>query len=583
MKFYIIFLALFVTNIHFASVEASKNCLPSEACWPTAEEWEALKQQVHGNLVLVKSFLEPCQSDATSAECKAALKDAENPFFLETRPDATQSTGYLNAWTSSPSQYAIAAERSEDIVAGVNFARKHNLRLVIKGTGHDYLGRSNAPNSLLIWTHKMRDIKSHNAFVGHGCGSTTMGVPAVSVGAGTRWLEAYDHVVNKQGRYIQGGGCTSVGAAGGFPQGGGFGSFSKKFGTGAANILEAEIVTADGKVLIANACQNQDLFWAVRGGGGGTFGVVTKLTYKTHDLPKTFGIVEGKITASSDQAFKALLEHFIHFYGENLSNEHWGEQVHVGGDNTLTLALLFQGLNKKEVEVLWQPLKEWLSQKADLFKMEYRVTVLPARKLWNYAYIKENLKKNGSNTIYKVKEKSPYWWWEGDAGQVSEYWYAYLSRWIPKKLVGADMAHGFANVLFNASRDWKVELHINKAQADASPEAVRLGKETSINPEVYNATMLVILGAGENGVFPGIKNHEPNMMKANKNAKRAESAIQIIRDATPGAGTYGNEADYFEPEWQNSFWGVNYPKLLSIKQKYDPDNVFTCHHCVGSE
>jgi hypothetical protein len=585
MKLFITFLALLIANINCVMSTPPKRCLSSEACWPKAKEWETLNMQVHGNLVHVQSFLEPCKNDAKSLQCKATLIHARNPFFLETRPGATQSTGYLNAWISTPSQYAIAAKSSDDIVAGVNFARKHNLRLVIKGTGHDYLGRSNAPDSLLIWTHKMRDIKIHDSFVGQGCAASTIGVPAVTVGAGTRWLEVYDEVVNKHGRYVQGGGCTSVGAAGGFSQGGGFGSFSKKYGSGAANILEAEIVTADGKVLIANACQNKDLFWALRGGGGGTFGVVTKITYRTHDLPKTFGILEGQITASSDQAFKRLLEQFIHFYRENLNNEHWGEQVHVGGDNTLSLALVFQGLNQEEVELLWQPLKDWLAKKPDLFKIEFKITVIPAQKLWNYSYIQKSLEQNDPNTIYKVKkeDQSSYWWWDGDGEQVSKYWYSYLSRWIPVRLIQADAARELAHILFNASRNWRVELHINKGQAGASSEALRLSKETSINPVIYNAPMLVILGAGESFSFPGVKNHEPDLIKGAKDAKRVEAAMQLIRDATPETGTYVNEADYFEPNWQNSFWGINYPRLLRIKQKYDPDNLFICHHCVGSE
>src|SRR5664279_1617302 len=91
------------------------------------------------------------------------------------------------------------------------------------------------------------------------------------------WLHAYDMVTTKGGRYVQGGGCTTVGVAG-LIQGGGFGSFSKHYGLAAAALLEAEVVTADGYVRIANACNNPDLFWALKGGGGGSFGVVTKLT-----------------------------------------------------------------------------------------------------------------------------------------------------------------------------------------------------------------------------------------------------------------------------------------------------------------
>ncbi len=59
--------------------------------------------------------------------------------------------------------------------------------------------------------------------------------------------------------------------------------------------------------------------------------------------------------------------------------------------------------------------------------------------------------------------------------------------------------------------------------------------------------------------------------------------MKIIRDATPGAGSYVNETDYFQENWQREFWDENYPRLLAIKQKYEPAGLFSCHHCVGSE
>src|SRR5262249_57744856 len=105
------------------------------------------------------------------------------------------------------SAYAVAAESPADVAVAVNFARDHGLRLVVKGTGHDYLGRSNAAGSLLVWTHAMRKIESHDAFVPMGC--TRAGIPAVSLGAGTRWIEAYQEVTGKHGRYVQAGGCTT--------------------------------------------------------------------------------------------------------------------------------------------------------------------------------------------------------------------------------------------------------------------------------------------------------------------------------------------------------------------------------------
>lgn len=232
-------------------------CTPSQSCWPSAAEWQQLRDSVGGRLVQPKAIMAPCIADAKSEACVAAAKVASNPFALEDDPAGTQSTGWLDAWTAAPSTYAVAAQSAADVAAAVAFARTHRIRLVVKRTGHDYLGRSNAPDSLLVWTHAMRDIALHDAFVARGCSGA--GAPAVSVGAGTRWLEAYKEVTVKAKRYVQGGGCTSVGAAGGFTQGGGFGSWSKKYGTAAGNMLEAEVVTANGEVVIANACQNQDL------------------------------------------------------------------------------------------------------------------------------------------------------------------------------------------------------------------------------------------------------------------------------------------------------------------------------------
>jgi hypothetical protein len=71
--------------------------------------------------------------------------------------------------------------------------------------------------------------------------------------------------------------------------------------------LQAEIVTADGGVLVVNACNHPDLFWAVKGGGGGAFGVLTKLTLRTRELPTTFGAAFGTIRARSDTAFRELI------------------------------------------------------------------------------------------------------------------------------------------------------------------------------------------------------------------------------------------------------------------------------------
>ena len=80
------------------------------------------------------------------------LQNIRNPFYIGDQAGGTQVSGWLDAWTPAPSVYAVKARQAADVAAAVNFARTHNLRLVVKGGGHSYLGTSNAPDSLLIWT-----------------------------------------------------------------------------------------------------------------------------------------------------------------------------------------------------------------------------------------------------------------------------------------------------------------------------------------------------------------------------------------------------------------------------------------------
>ncbi len=228
---------------------------PGDAGWPAAQDWEQLKIAVGGHLEKPADLFSACR--AGGADCAAATKEIGNPYFIGDQAGGTQVSGWLNAWVPQPSAYAVAAHSAADVAAAVNFARKHKLRLVVKGGGHSYQGTSNAPDSLLIWTRPMHAITLHDAFVPHGSGDAP--VPAVTIEAGAMWVDAYDAVTTKAHRYVQGGGCMTVGVAG-LIQSGGFGSFSKRYGTAASNLLQAEVVTADGTLRIVNAHQGADLF-----------------------------------------------------------------------------------------------------------------------------------------------------------------------------------------------------------------------------------------------------------------------------------------------------------------------------------
>src|SRR5688500_7309274 len=363
---------------------------PSDSLWPSAASWEKLKAKVGGNLLQPQPLLAACQTNANSSACTEVLKNIQNPIYIGDQPAGTEVSGWLDAWTPAPSAYAVAARNVADVAAAVNFARENNLRLVVKGAGHSYLGTSNAPDSLLVWTRAMNKVRLHDAFVGQGCEGRTSPVPAVTAEAGAMWIDLYHAVTTEAGRYVQGGGCTTVGVAG-LVQSGGFGSFSKGFGTAAAGLLEAEVVTADGKVRIANACTNPDLFWALKGGGGGSFGVITRLTLRTHELPETFGGLFGKIRASSDDAYRALIARFIVFDRDSLLNPHWGEQARFDDDDTLSLSMLQAGLCQAETEAAWSTFLEWVNGRPAEYswKEPVRMIAFPARAMWDRAFFQQ--------------------------------------------------------------------------------------------------------------------------------------------------------------------------------------------------
>ncbi len=554
---------------------------PSDAAWPSPARWEELNSQVGGRLIKVTSPLSACQSHGAS--CDELFRNLKNPYFIGDDPALTQTLGYLDAWTSAPSVYAVAARTTADVAAAVNFAREHRLRLVVKGGGHSYQGTSNAPDSLLVWTRAMRDIVLHDAFVAQGCAAQQAPQHAVTIGSGAMWGAAYDAVTTRGGRYVQGGGCLSVGVAG-LIQSGGFGSFSKNYGLASAALLEAEIVTADGTVRIANACTNADLFWAIKGGGGGSFGVVTKLTLKTRELPQYLGVVIGRIRASSDAAFRDLIDRTVRFYATSLLNRHWGEQiVFERQSNAIRINMLFQGLDKQQAEDIWKPYLDALSSRQE-FSIEspFTIAAFPARHGWDAMFFESN----APGTM--IKDDRPNMpltnvFWAGDRGQVGWFMHAFKSAWLPASLLREDQRQRLIDALFEGSRHWQFSLHFNKGLAGAPAEEVEAARNTAMNPDVLDAFALAIIGGEGPPAFPGISGHEPDLAAARPRAAAIGRAMDALRKVAPDAGSYVSESDFFERDWQRSFWGTNYPRLADVKKTYDPDGLFIVHHGVGSE
>lgn len=580
---------------------------PTEPGWPLEPAWNRLRQTVDGKLMAVGFPLTVLEEDPGGDAAKSLEKNIRNPYFVGDHPGLTETLGWVDAWVSRPSVYAVAAESPEHIAAAVDFARDNDIRLVVKGGGHSYQGTSNAPDSLLVWTRHMHDIELDDKFVPQGCDGQMQPQPAVTMGAGTVWMQAYRAVTTEGGRYVQGGGCTTVGVAG-LVQSGGFGSFSKHYGTAASSLLEAEIVTADGHIRIANACTNPDLFWALKGGGGGTFGVVSKLTLRTHALPDYFGTANFTINASSDASYRRLIESFVDFYADHLFNDHWGEQVHVRPDNRLAIRMMSWGLAASQMKAIWKPFLDWVEHTSGV-SVEGRVVLgsLPARHMWDpdwlgahwpelafppegsrlTAWFDTALAHVMHEPVYQPDDRPGAppgnFWWDGDGGQVCWFIWGYESCWLPASLLSSDHRRGLAAALFAASRDASVELHCNKGIAGAPAEAIAATKDTATNPVVADAFALAIVANGQGPAYPGIAGHEPSVAEGRKAAQRIRVCMNKLRRIAGNTGSYLAESNYFEKDWQQSYWGDNYARLAAIKQKYDPDGLFYVHNGVGSE
>ncbi|MEX0409263.1 FAD-binding oxidoreductase [Aquibium sp. LZ166] len=555
---------------------------PGNTHWPSVESWQSLNRRVGDRLNEVESPLDAFVGQPPSSSCEELFDKLGNPYLLGDDPALTQTLGWVGGWTSRPSVFAVAAEKTDDVVAAVNFAREHNLRLVVKGGGHSYQGTSSAPDSLLIWTRRMNAITVHDAFVAAGCDGVQAPQPAVSVEAGAIWAHVYDAVTTKAGRYVQGGGCLTVGVAG-LVQSGGFGNFSKGYGTACASLLEAEIVTADGAVRIANACTNSDLFWAIKGGGGGSFGVVTRLTLRTHDLPEFVGGVFAEVTCRSDEAFRRLIERFMQFYADALFNPHWGEQVAFRPNNTLSIAMVFQGLEQQRAESVWRSFFDWLASESERygFAVEPVIVALPARHFWDPNF----LKGVGGLVLSDDRPGAPEGniFWAGNRQEAGQVFHAYQSTWLPSSLLEYAGRTRLVDALFAASRHWSTSLHFNKGLAGAPEEAIAAAKDTAMNPAATDAFALAICGAEEPPAYPGIAGHEPDRSLARRQAEAVEIAMGQIRKVVPQIGSYGAEGDFFEEAWSDAFWGSSYARLANVKAKYDPEDLFIVHHGVGSE
>lgn len=160
-----------------------------------------------------------------------------------------------------------------DVLTAVKWGVAHGVPLRARSGGHSYAGYSTLSGGIVLDLRNLRGI------------SVNVGARTATIGAGAQLIDAYSALAAR-GVTIPAGSCPSVGIAG-HALGGGMGLAGRRFGLTADNLLSARIVTADGRLITASPQEHPDLYWALRGGGGGNFGVVTSFTFRVHRIPHT--------------------------------------------------------------------------------------------------------------------------------------------------------------------------------------------------------------------------------------------------------------------------------------------------------
>jgi hypothetical protein len=272
------------------------------------------------------------------------------------------------------------------------------------------------------------------------------------------------------------------------------------------------------------------------------------------------------------------------FYSESLFNPHWGEQISFRPNNIVDIFVVFQGLSKPEAEKVWKPFIDWVGESQSDYRIvdPFRAAAGPARLFWSPAM----LKAVAPDAIIMDDRPSATpgkFYWATNRGECGQVLHAYQSHWLPQRLLTEDERPRVVDALFESTRQWGMSLHFNKGLAGAPEEAIAAAKETAVHPAALDAFALAITASSGPPAFPGVQGHEPDVDVARANAKKVTKAMDALRQVSGEPGAYVSESDFFDPQWQASYWGPKYSRLLAVKKQYDPDGLFFVHHGVGSD
>ncbi|PWN34598.1 FAD-binding domain-containing protein [Meira miltonrushii] len=570
-------------------------CTPSQSCWPTQSDWASFNSSINGNLIKVTPWQSPCYVEPNGYQQPACQSVRLNYFNGEIRSDqigATQldnwsrcvtnaglvgqceltasTTGQINPLPVTGqtcqlgrlSPYGVNVQTNQDAVQALQFAQKFNIKVVIKNTGHEYLGRSTALDSLMIWTHNLQSTSFQPNWQGSG-------KDALALGAGVSADQAYTAAGNA-GRSITLGAYSSVGVAGGYAMGGGHGPLGPKYGLAVDNILQYTIVTADGQIRNANANSNQDLYYALRGGGGGTWGVVTEVIYQVHPSTPMISVVYN-VTLSplllaapeaQQQAAYAELVSKMAEYQLNWTLTGWSGYTFLSTPGS-TFAQFLPSDDLVAAKNSMAGMVEYFATSKNFVS----VPVVPFVLLPNFETWRATILNTGAgNTPVAYSERL--------ASRLIPY--TAMNTTSEQQELGNVVAQAmFSNKAGNlgSQNSARVQSPLQIYSTSGPPAAFGgpSGNSTGVNTAWRSSLWEVVIASAWT--------NELSQSNRNLLAQQTSQAANGLRKY--GTGTYFSESDVLEPNWQEAFFGGNYEKLVQIKQKYDPNNVFVVWKGIG--
>lgn len=401
------------------------------------------------------------------------------------------------------------------------------------------LGRSTGTGSLSLWTHYLKDITIKDYKSASYTGK------AMKMGAGVQAYEAYE-AAHKQNLRVVGGTCPTVGLAGGYTQGGGHSMLSTIHGLGADQVLEWEVVTANGSQLTATPTQNSDLYWALSGGGGGTYGVVLSMTVQAHPDTTVTGAMLTLIQQGADDAFWKGITLF-HAAMTSYTDAGAAFGYYLGQGVMAIQPVAFPGKSKAQVDALMLD----LTKKLDAAGTIYTLTVTEFDNYYDFF-----------NNYYGPLPYGTY-----TSAQVQG------GRLIPRRVVcTAASNQAFTDALKAIVSN--PNFHVVGVGLDVSKTATAAN---AVHPKWRSSAITVVVAANWDYAQPFATN------AANETLITDKYDALLANVTGSDSGAYVNEGDFMQPDFQDNFFGANYARLRDVKRKYDPNSLFYATKLVGSE